>query len=146
MTGRRTRGRARGSAAVEMAVLLPMFVALFTAVVVLGRTGTAVSSVELAAYSGARTASLAGDAATARSRAADAVTASLSGQGLSCVDGPAVEVDTAGFGEPVGTPASVTVRVTCRVRFTDVDLLGVPAGRQVSAWFVSPLDQYRTRR
>lgn len=136
----------RGSAAIEMAVLMPMFLALFTAAVVLGRTGIAVSAVELAAYDGARTASLARDAGTARFLATTTVEQSLSEQGLACVGGPAVAVDTHGFGQPVGTPASVTVRVTCAVSYGDVDLVGVPADRPVSASFVSPLDQYRVRR
>jgi hypothetical protein len=135
----------RGSAAIEIAVLMPMFVALFTAAVVLGRTGNATSAVEMAAYDGARTASLARDAATAESEAAATVGASLSSQGVTCVDGPMVTVDTAGFSQPVGTPASVSVDVTCRVTFGDIDLIGLP-DQQVSASFVSPLDQYRLRR
>jgi hypothetical protein len=128
-----------------MAILMPMFLALFTTAVVLGRTGNAISAVEMAAYDGARTASLARDAATAHARAVATVDQSLSAQGFSCVDGPTVEVDTSGFSVPVGTPASVTVWVTCRVTLGDIDLVGVP-DREVSASFVSPLDQYRVRR
>lgn len=139
-------GGGRGSAAIEMAVLMPMFVALFTAAVVLGRTGNAISAVEMAAYDGARTASLARDAGTARAEAVTTVADSLSSQGFACVGEPTVEVDTAGFSQPVGAPASVTVRVTCRVTYTDIDLLGVPGDREMSASFVSPLDQYRIRR
>lgn len=137
-----------GSAAIEMAVLMPMFVALFTAAVVLGRTGNAISAVEMAAYDGARTASLARDAATARSEASAAVEQSLDRRGYACVGGPDVELPgvVAAFHQPVGAPASVTVRVTCRVTYGDVDLLGVPDDRELSASFVSPLDQYRTRR
>jgi len=134
----------RGSAAVEMAVLMPLFVVLFTGAIVIGRTGSAISAVEMAAYDGARTASLARDATSARTSATGAVAESLSRLGLSCRGGPDVVVDTAGFGEPVGTPASVTVRVTCQVSFSDIGS-GLP-GRVVSASFVSPLDQYRVRR
>jgi D-arabinose 1-dehydrogenase-like Zn-dependent alcohol dehydrogenase len=129
-----------------MAVLMPMFLALFTAGVVLGRTGTAISAVEMAAYDGARTASLARSAASAHSLATATVADSLASQGLSCVGGPAVELDAAGFSQPVGTPASVTVRVTCWVTYGDVDLVGVPADRPITASFTSPLDQYRVRR
>jgi Flp pilus assembly protein TadG len=134
----------RGSAAVEMAVLMPVFVALFTAVIVIGRTSSAVSAVEMAAYEGARTASLARDADSARIAAAGAVTESLSRQGNTCRGGPEIEVDTTGFGRPVGTPASVAVRVTCQVSFGDLG--GALPGRVVSASFVSPLDQFRVRR
>jgi Flp pilus assembly protein TadG len=141
-----TRSGSRGSAAIEMAVLMPMFLALLTAGVVLGRTGTAISAVEMAAYDGARTASLARTAGAAATQAAGTVTDSLASQGLSCVGGPEVTVDTSGFGEPVGTPASVTVTVTCWVTYGDVDLVGVPADRPLTASFTSPLDQYRIRR
>jgi Flp pilus assembly protein TadG len=143
MTG---RGSNRGSAAIEMAILMPMFLALFTAAVVLGRAGNAISVVEMAAYDGARTASLARDAGTAHRVATATVAQSLSSQGLACVGGPAVEVDTSGFSQPVGTPASVTVKVICWVTYGDVDLVGVPADQPISASFVSPLDQYRVRR
>jgi Flp pilus assembly protein TadG len=142
---RRSDGQ-RGSAALEMAVVMPLFVALFTTAVVLGRTGNAISAVEMAAYDGARTASLARDAATARAQAVATVNRSLAGQGFSCVGEPEVEVDVSQFSLPLGTPASVTVTVTCRVTYADIDLLGVPADREITASFVSPLDQYRIRR
>jgi Flp pilus assembly protein TadG len=135
----------RGSAAIEMAVLMPMFVAVFTAAILAGRVGNAVSAVEMAAYDAARTASLARDAATAQTQAATTVDESLAEQGFSCVGGPTVELDPSGFSQPVGTPASVTVSVTCMVTVGDIDLIGVP-DQEVSASFVSPLDQYRTRR
>jgi Flp pilus assembly protein TadG len=135
----------RGSAAIEMAVLMPMFVAVFTAAMLLGRVGNAISAVEMAAYDGARTASIARDAATAHAQALATVDDSLAQQSVTCAGGPDVVVDTSGFSQPVGTPASVTVSVTCQVTVGDIDLIGVP-DREVSASFVSPLDQYRTRR
>jgi Flp pilus assembly protein TadG len=142
-----TPGRSgRGSAAIEVAILMPMFLALFTAAVVLGRTGDAISAVEMAAYDGARTASLARDAGTAQALATATVGQSLASQGLACVGGPTVAVDTSGFSQPVGTPASVRVAVTCWVTYGDVDLVGVPADQPITASFVSPLDQYRIRQ
>lgn len=143
-----TGERGRGSAAIEVAILMPMFLALFTGAVVLGRTGNAISAVEMAAYDGARTASLARDAGTAIELATSTVEQSLSSQGLACVDSPAVELPgvAAAFSQPVGTPASVTVEVTCWVTYGDVDLVGVPADRPITASFTSPLDQYRIRQ
>jgi Flp pilus assembly protein TadG len=135
----------RGSAAIEMAVLMPMFVALFTSAIVLGRTANAISAVEMAAYDAARTASIARDAATASSQATATVEQSLADQGFSCAGPPEVVVDTSGFAERVGVPASVSVTVTCQVTFGDIDLIGLP-DQEVSRSFVSPLDQYRTRR
>lgn len=135
----------RGSAAIEMAILMPVFVALFSAAIVLGRTANAISAVEMAAYDAARTASIARDAGAAASQAATTVEQSLAGQGFSCAGPPQVVVDTSGFDQPVGTPASVTVTVTCQVTFGDIELIGLP-DQEVSRSFVSPLDQYRTRR
>ena len=138
--------RDRGSAAIEVAILMPLFLAFFTTAVVLGRTANAISAVEAAAYDAARTASIARDAGTAQTRASATVWESLSDHGVACVDGPIVEVNTSGFGTPVGNPASVSVTVTCRVTFVDIDLVGVPADQAISASFVSPIDQYRTRQ
>jgi Flp pilus assembly protein TadG len=139
------QNRGRGSAAIEMAILMPVFVALFTTVVVIGRTANATSAVEAAAYNAARTASLTRDAVTAEAEARAAVNQTLASQGVACVGGPEVIVDPSGFGVALGQPASVTVTVTCRVTYADVDLLAVPDDLPVSATFVSPIDQYRSR-
>lgn len=142
MTG---RGRSRGSAAIEMAILMPVFVALFTTVVVIGRTANATSAVEAAAYNAARTASLARDYATATEQAQTAVQTTLADYGVGCQNLTVVIQDAAEFAKQVGTLASVTATVTCQVTYADVDLLGVPDNLTVSASFVSPLDQYRSR-
>lgn len=134
--------------AIEMAIAMPLLLTLLVSAMVLGRTANAVSAVEMAAYDGARTASLARDAATARADATASVAASLGRQGYSCVDPPRVVVS--GMPEdpwqaPVGTPASVAVRVTCRVSYFDIARPGTPAGRTITREFVSPLDQFRAR-
>lgn len=139
------RERSRGSAAIEMAILMPVFVALFTTVVVIGRTANATSAVEAAAYNAARTASLARDAVTAEAGARAAVDQTLASQGVGCAGGPEVFVDPAGFDVPLGQPASVTVTVRCLVTYADVDLVLVPDDLPVEAAFVSPIDQYRSR-
>lgn len=137
--------KARGSASIEMAILMPLFMAMFVAVVVMGRTANAMSAVELAAYHAARTASLARDATTASALAYASAEASLSQQGQSCVQLEVEVVDPSAFSVPIGQPASVRVEVSCLVSFADIDLPGVPADRVVSAEFVSPIDRYRTR-
>ncbi len=136
--------RNRGSASIEMAIIMPLFVAMFIATVVLGRTANAMSAVELAAYDAARTASLARDARTAETLAQQSVEASLLQQGLSCVQ-LRVNVNTEDFAAPIGEPTFVWVEVSCLVSFADIDLPGVPTDRTVSAEFVSPIDKYRTR-
>lgn len=142
--GRHWRGR--GSAAIEMAILMPVFVALFTTAVVIGRTANVISAVEVAAYDAARTASLARDYASAYAQAEVAVRRALEGYGVGCVNGPDLRLTPAtAFDVAVGEAADVTASVTCQVTYVDVDLTGVPDDLTVSASFVSPLDQYRSR-
>jgi Flp pilus assembly protein TadG len=141
-------GRDRGSMAIEMAIAMPLLLTLLIAAMVAGRTANAVSAVEMAAYDGARAASLARDAETARADATASVTASLARQGHGCVDPPRVEVSAIpenAWQVPAGTPASVTVLVACRVSYLDIAGSGRPAARTVTREFVSPLDQFRAR-
>lgn len=137
--------RERGSAAIEMAILMPLFVAMFTAAVVVGRTANVISAVEAAAYDAARTASLERDPTTAQQQATLTVEQRLADQGVECVGGPQVSVPPEPYAVPLGEPAFVTATVTCQVTYVDVDLTGVPADRTVTASFISPLDQYRSR-
>jgi hypothetical protein len=148
MSGQTGRGGEHGGMAVELAITMPLLLALLASTMMIGRSANAVSAVEMAAYDAARTASLARDAGTATTQATDSVRESLRQQGYTCADGPQVEV--AGVPDdpwsvPVGEPASVVVRVTCRVSYADIAVAGVPAGRTISRYFVSPLDQYRVR-
>jgi len=148
MTGwwrRRRARRDRGSISVELAILLPGFVYLIVLAVVTGRQVIAQGAIDLAAHDAARAASLSRTAAVAQSRADAAALDTLTQQGLACAS-LTVTVNTAGFGVPVGNPASVTVTVVCQVSFADLAALpGVPGARTLTASFVSPLDQYRSR-
>lgn len=134
--------------AIEMAIAMPLLLTLLALAMVVGRTANAVSAVEMAAYDGARTASLARDHDTARAQATASVRDSLQRQGYSCVDPP--EVVVSGVPEepwsvPVGRPASVVVQVSCRVSYLDVAVRSMPTERTITRHFVSPLDQYRSR-
>lgn len=134
--------------ALETAIAMPLLLTLLVLAMVVGRTANAVSAVEMAAYDGARTASLARDHATAQDRAVASVRDSLRHQGYSCA-GPA-QVTVSGIPEdpwaaPIGSPASVVVQVTCRVSYLDIAVRGMPTDRAVTRHFVSPLDQYRAR-
>ncbi|MBM0240589.1 hypothetical protein JNW88_32305, partial [Micromonospora sp. ATA32] len=54
----------------------------------------------------------------------------------------------AAFRSPAGTPAAVTISVTCTVSLADLRLSALPGmrtTRTVSAAFTSPLDSYRSR-
>jgi Flp pilus assembly protein TadG len=148
MTSRLRRAqtrRDRGSISVELAILLPGFIWLIALAVVTGRQVIAQGAIDLAAHDAARAASLSRTAALAQSRANTAAQDTLAQQGLACST-LTVTVNTGQFARPVGTPASVSVTVVCQVSFADLAALpGVPGGRTLTASFVSPLDQYRSR-
>ncbi|MEU8073095.1 TadE/TadG family type IV pilus assembly protein [Micromonospora sp. NPDC049151] len=143
MNTRRIRGQ-RGSVSIEMAVVAPAILALFAGAVIGGRVNLARQALEASAYDAARTASLARTASEANAEALSAATSTLDAQGLSCAS-LNVTVSTAGFGVPVGQPATVTATVTCTATFSDVALPGMPGTVPLSASFTSPLDTYRSR-
>ena len=146
MTGRsRGRGTAeRASVAVELALLAPAMVLVLGLLVAGGRLWFARTAVVEAAQTSARAGSLARTPGEAASRGAEAGRQSLATAGLRCAD-TSVRVGTAGFAVPVGTPASVSADVTCRVRFDDVFLPGMPGSLALAGHGVAALDTYRAR-
>ena len=134
----------RGSAAIELVLLIPALVALLLFAVAGGRVAMAHGSLEQAAADAARAASIARTAGDAQTSAEEAARATLANQGLSCTS-LTVALDTSGFATPVGAPASVTATVSCTVRLSDLAVPGLP-DPVVSATVTSPLDMYRGRR
>jgi Flp pilus assembly protein TadG len=133
----------RGSVTLELVILAPALIIMLLFVVAAGRIAQAHQAVEAAARDAARQASIARDPATARANATSSAQAALTREGLNC---PAqVSVDTSGFARPIGTPATVTARVTCTVHLADVALAGVPT-TTVSSHFTSPIDPFRGRQ
>jgi Flp pilus assembly protein TadG len=133
----------RGSVTLELAILAPALILTLLLIIAAGRVAQAHQAVEAAARDAARQASIARDPATARTNALTSARSTLTREGLSC---PAqVTIDTSGFAQPLGEPATVTAHVTCTVHLADIALLsGVPA-TTVTASFASPLDPYRSR-
>ena len=68
----------------------------------------------------------------------------LSTGGLRCA-ADSVSVDTGAFGVSVGTPATITASVTCRVPFADLSLPGMPGSITVRSTGAAALDTYRAR-
>ena len=126
-----------GSVAVELTLLVPLFVVLLLAIVHGGRVLHARTQVRAAAESAARAASL---ARTPRDAAAAAQTAALQNRvsGASCRS-MHVEVDLASF-HPGG---AVAVTVHCTANLSDLGLLGVPGSRTISARSVEVVDRWR---
>lgn len=134
----------RGSAAVEITLLIPALLITLGLLIIGGRVWFARTTVNEAANSSARAASLARSAAEAATLGRTAAHQSLSTQGLRCVS-TAVEITTAGFGVPVGTPATITTSINCRVQFADLILPRIPGGIDLTASGASALDTYRSR-
>ena len=98
---------------------------------------------QAAARDAARQASIARTPAEAHAAALASATFALRQDSLDCR--PAVTVNTAGFGVPVGQPAHVSASVTCVVRLSDLLVPGLPGSKTLRASFTSPLDPYRSR-
>ncbi len=144
MRARRWRDE-QGSAAVEITLVAPVLVLFVMVVIFGGRLALARQAVQSAAFDAARAASLARTQPEARTAAAKIAAATLANQQLPCAS-TRVVVDTAGFAKPVGTPATVGVRVHCDVTAGDLGLPGVPGTVGVDADATSALDSFRERR
>ena len=129
---------------VELALLAPVLLLLLSFAVWSGRTQVADNAVQEAARAAAREASLAPDAATAAVSATTQAQRTLGEQDLRC-QSATVEVDTAGFGAPIGQPGDVSVSVACAVGLADLLAPGLPGSVTVEATFTSPVDTYRER-
>lgn len=142
-SGSRSRGEG-GSVAVELTLLAPALVLVLGLLVAGGRLWFARTAVVEAAQTSARAGSIARSAAEADARGTEAGRQSLSTAGLRCAD-QVVDMGTAGFAVPVGTPATVTADVRCRVAFADVLLPGMPGSIDLAGHGASALDTYRGR-
>lgn len=143
MNQTRTRDE-QGSAAVEMALLAPMLGALVLVVIFGGRLALARQTVQAAAADAARAASISRTADAAQHSANLIAQGTLTNQGVKCATST-VDIDTRGFIQPPGTPASTTVVITCDVATADLSL-PLPGTVRVSATSSSELDLFRGRR
>ena len=130
-----------GNAAVEVAILAPLFITFLAGLLLVMRVQHGSAVVAQAAADAARHASIARTATRARADATASAMATLSGRGLHCR--PTVQLDLSGFRRPVGQAGTVTARVTCVIRLADVALPGMPGSRTVTKTHRSPLDPYR---
>jgi Flp pilus assembly protein TadG len=145
ISGRRNAsGDQRGAAAVELALLVPALLLVLGMLVAGGRLWFARTTVNEAAQSAARAASLARSAAAATIAGRDAGSQSLATAGLRC-SSTSVSISTAAFAVPVGTPSAVTSTILCIVDFSDVFLPGWPGSVDLSGHGSAALDTYRSR-
>lgn len=131
----RMRRGERGSMAVEMVLLAPVLMAFVLLVVMFGRYVAVRGDIDAAARDAARSASLQGSLAAARSEAHQVVRASLE-RADTC---SSIAVD----GSNWGSGGTVRVHLTCRVSYDSLGLIGVPGSATVRAESTAPLDTYR---
>ncbi|KQV04700.1 MULTISPECIES: TadE/TadG family type IV pilus assembly protein [unclassified Kitasatospora] len=139
---RRGRGD-RGSAALEAAIIAPVLVAFVLIAVAAGRIQSTGGVVDAAARSGARAASLARTPEGAQQAAGDAVLEVLRGQGVQCAQATSPPVEYGTLNTPAGPLSTVTVRVSCTVRLSDLLVDLTPGSKTLTASFTSVLDHYR---
>ena len=128
----------------ELTLLVPALVVVLAVLVAGGRLWFARTTVAEAAQTGARAASLARTAGAAAADGRQASEASLATAGLRCAR-TSVQIRTAAFGVPVGTPATITSSVGCTVPLADVALPGLPGSVSLTATGAAALDTYRSR-
>ena len=138
------RRSSRGTASVELAVLVPGLVMLLGLMMAGGRVWMARTAVTEAAFAAARSASLQRSAGAAHAVAVAAGQRALQSEGFGCA-GRSVHVDVSAFSVPVGQPATIRSTVTCTVTFSDLLLPGMPGSLQLSGHGSSALDTYRER-
>ncbi|WP_436776782.1 TadE/TadG family type IV pilus assembly protein [Yinghuangia sp. YIM S09857] len=128
----------RGSATVELVLLVPLLVLILLFVVAVGRFASARGLVDDAAHQAARAASLTRNAPAAEQAAYDAAHTALSGAGVTCTS-LAVTVNTQEF-----TPGGrVRVAVSCTVSLAEMSALGLPGHRTLHGSATSVVDTHR---
>lgn len=135
----------RGAAAVELALLMPLVVLLFSVTVGGARLWQLRAGVDHAAAASARAASLARSSADAVADGSSVATAQLQNAIPRCGD-PVVEIDARQVDTSAGTPAAVTVTVTCSLSLGDLVIPGWPSQVTVTGVATSPVDRYRERK
>lgn len=135
-----------GAISLETAFATPLLIAVLLMTVAAGRVAMAHNTVDNAAWAAARAASLERTSGAASSAARATAAAHLDEKGLMC-SSQNVQVNTAGFASPPGTPASVTVRVTCTIPLGDLSVPGLGGSRTITSQLApSSIDTYRERR
>ncbi|TDB84234.1 pilus assembly protein [Actinomadura sp. KC216] len=138
-----TRAQDAGNAAIEVAVLAPLFIAFLAGLLVVMRVQQGGAVVAQAAADAARHASIARTASQAHADATSSALTTLRDRGLHCA--PTVRLDLSGFYRPAGQAGTVAAHVTCVIRLTDIALPGMPGSRTVTKTHRSPIDIYRAR-
>jgi Flp pilus assembly protein TadG len=134
----------RGAATVELTLLVPALLLVVGLLVAGGRLWFARTTVNEAAQTAARAASIARSASAAVTAAREAGSQSLVTAGLRCRS-TSVSINSAAFHVPAGTPSTIDSTVICTVDFSDIVLPGWPGSVQLTGRGSAALDTYRSR-
>lgn len=127
----------RGSMAIEIVILTPVFLAFVLLIVAFGRAVDAQGKVDGAARDAARAASIARSSGAAVQAANDAAASDLA--------------DTTLFGcrtdvlDALAPGTQIRVRVACSVTFDDLGLIGLSGSKDFEATVSAPVDTYTWR-
>lgn len=135
----------KGAVSVEFAIVVPALVLIIGLLVAAGRLAHARVAVQQWADSAARTASIARDAGSARSRAHTVVSSDAAQTGVRCGGGWSLDLDAGAFALPAGRAGAVGATVRCPVPLADL-VPGLPGSILVEGHASSTLDRYRGRR
>ena len=138
-TSRRTHDHGL-SPAIEAVLIVPVIVLLLGVMTAGFRLWNGRADIEQVAGAAARAASQARSSAEARQRITTVVTSNP----LPC-DDPVVTSNLTDFASPIGTGGDVSVTISCRVRFADLLVPGMPGSQRLSGSGSAPLDPYRKR-
>lgn len=136
--GHRRRNGERGSASVELTLVVVPIVVMVAFAVFVGRYASTYQEVGSAARDAARAAAVRQDPATARQAGVDVAAATLATRGISCRS-LSVVVDTTDL-VPGG---DVEATVTCTVSLSDLGGFGLPGTVEVQGASVAVVDTYR---
>lgn len=132
----------RGSAVVELPLMVAALITLGLLIVTAGRVSQGRDLLAGVAADAARAASQARTPAAAQAAAEREVAVSLTAQNITCHH---LTVHVAGqFAAPPGTPATVTATVSCTLVLHDLHLPGA-GDRRLSASATDPLDTWSSR-
>ncbi len=134
----------RGSAVVEVTLIVPLLVALVLGLAGAWRIGWARAQLMEAASSGARAATLASSALRADQQATAAVEFDLATVNVHC-SALSVQIDTTAFANPAGSHGTVSADLSCRLDLADVLVPGMPGSVQLDAHASEALDVFRER-
>lgn len=132
------RRDARGTMAVEMAIIVPSILLIFGLIFAYGRAASVNGNLESATRDAARSATLARSFSAAEQRAEEVVREATDGLPQACRDSMVIDVSG-----PFAPGEPITVTTSCSYGLDDIGLPGAPGTITPESSFTSMLDPYR---